>query len=131
MGRGEVLGVGIDLVDVPRVAGMLERFGDRALRRILTKDEISYVMSMARPETHVAARVAAKEAVFKALQAFPGADAVSWQHLEVVRLAGGRPTIALHGLAAELARVHGPWTIHLSLSHADQTAGAVALLLSA
>jgi holo-[acyl-carrier protein] synthase len=129
MSGGEVLGVGIDLVDVPRVAGMLERFGERALRRILTPGEIAYVTSMARPETHVAARVAAKEAVFKALQVFPGADAVSWQHLEVVRQESGRPTIALHGLAAELAGRHGPWTIHLSLSHAEQTAGAVALLL--
>ncbi len=127
---GRVLGVGIDLVDVPRVATMLERFGERALRRILTPDEITYVTSMARPETHVAARVAAKEAVFKALQVFPGAEGVSWQHLEVVREAGGRPAIALHGLAAQLARLHGPWTIHLSLSHAEQTAGAVALLLS-
>jgi holo-[acyl-carrier protein] synthase len=129
MSRGEVLGVGIDLVDVPRVAKMLQRFGDRALHRILTEQEIAYVTSMARPEIHVAARVAAKEAVFKALQVFPGAEAVSWHHLEVVRLEGGRPTIALHGLAAELARVHGPWTIHLSLSHADLTAGAVAILL--
>ena len=126
---GRVLGLGIDLVDVPRVAAMLERFGERALRRILTPDEIAYVTSMARPETHVAARVAAKEAVYKALQVFPGADAVTWQHIEVVRLEGGRPTIALHDLAAELASRHGPWTIHLSLSHTAQTAGAVALLL--
>jgi holo-[acyl-carrier protein] synthase len=126
---GRVLGLGIDLVDVPRVAAMLERFGERALRRILTPDEIAYVTSMARPETHVAARVAAKEAVYKALQLFPGADAVTWQHIEVVRLEGGRPTIVLHDLAAGLASRHGPWTIHLSLSHTAQTAGAVALLL--
>jgi holo-[acyl-carrier protein] synthase len=131
MGGGEMLGVGIDLVDVPRVAKMLQRFGDRALHRILTAREIAYVTSMARPETHVAARIAAKEAVFKALQVFPGADAVSWHHIEVVRLDGGRPAIALHGLAAELARTHGPWTIHLSLSHADLTAGAVAILVRA
>jgi len=126
---GRVLGMGIDLVDVPRVASMLERFGERALRRILTPDEITYVTSMARPEIHVAARVAAKEAVYKALQVVRGAEGVTWQHIEVVRLPGGRPTITLHDLAAELASHHGPWTIHLSLSHADQTAGAVALLL--
>jgi holo-[acyl-carrier protein] synthase len=126
---GEMLGVGIDLVDVPRVAAMLDRFGERALRRLLTADELAYVTSMARPETHVAARIAAKEAVFKALQVLPGAEAVTWQHIEVVREGSGRPTVALHGLAADLARRHGPLTIHLSLSHAEQTAGAVALLM--
>ena len=108
---------------------MLDRFGERALRRLLTAEELAYVTSMARPETHVAARIAAKEAVFKALQVLPGAEAVTWQHIEVVRAASGRPTVALHDLAAELARQHGPWTIHLSLSHAEQTAGAVAMLL--
>ena len=126
---GDMLGVGIDLVDVPRVAAMLDRFGERALRRLLTAEELAYVTSMPRPETHVAARIAAKEAVFKALQVLPGAEAVTWQHIEVVRERSGRPTVALHGLAAALARQHGPLTIHLSLSHAEQSAGAVALLM--
>jgi holo-[acyl-carrier protein] synthase len=123
------LGIGIDLVDVARVQAMLDRFGDRALYRLLTDEEQAYVKSMARPALHVAARVAAKEAVFKALQSLPDAETVTWQHLEVTRGIDGRPAMLLHGPAAELADRHGPLTIHLSLTHSELTAGAVAVLL--
>lgn len=123
------LGIGIDLVDIVRAEEMLARFGDRALRRLLTVDEQAYVTSMARPAIYVAARIAAKEAAFKALQSLPDADGVSWQHLEVTRGPGGRPGMRLHGPAAQLAARHGPLTIHLSLTHSELSAGAVAVLL--
>ncbi len=126
---GEVIGIGIDLVDVARAEEMLHRFGDRAMRRMLTVEEIEYVASMARPATHFAARIAAKEAGFKALQSLPDAAGVSWLQLEVMRDSGGRPTMKLHGAAAELVRRHGPLTLHLSLTHSELSAGAVAVLL--
>ena len=78
---------------------------------------------------HIAARIAAKEAAYKALQALPGARAVSWHHLEVERETEGRPFLVLPGLARELAERHGPLRFELSLSHSDATAGAVAVVL--
>lgn len=124
----ELIGIGIDLVDIARVERMMERHGDRVIARFLTAREREYVVHKHRPAMHIAARIAAKEAAYKALQALPGARAVSWQDLEVERETEGRPYLTLFGLALELARQHGPLAIELSLSHSDATAGAVALV---
>lgn len=124
----ELVGVGIDLVDIARVERMIDRLGDRVLRRFLTAREREYVVARARPAMHLAARVAAKEAAYKALQALPGARAVSWHDLEVERETEGRPYLVLAGLARELSERHG-LTFQLSLSHSDATAGAVAVVL--
>ena len=125
----ELIGVGIDLVDIVRVERMLARHGDRVIARFLTDRERAYVVGKYRPAMHIAARIAAKEAAYKALQSLPGARAVSWHHLEVERETEGRPYLVLSGLARELAERHGPLEIQLSLSHSDATAGAVAVLL--
>ena len=125
----ELIGVGIDLVDIVRVERMMERHGVRLLTRFLTEREREYVNGRFRPAMHVAARMAAKEAAYKALQSLPNARAVSWQDLEVERAHDGRPSLRLLGLAAELFRQHGPFRIELSLSHSEHTAGAVAVLV--
>ncbi len=125
----ELIGVGIDLVDIVRVERMLARHGDRVIARFLTAREREYVVGKFRPAMHIAARIAAKEAAYKAFQSLPCARAVSWHHLEVERETEGRPYLVLGGLARELAERHGPLEIQLSLSHSDATAGAVAVLL--
>lgn len=125
----ELIGVGIDLVDIVRVERMMGRHGDRVIARFLTAREREYVVGKFRPAMHIAARIAAKEAAYKAFQSLPGARAVSWHHLEVERETEGRPYLVLGGLARELAERHGPLEIQLSLSHSDATAGAVAVLL--
>jgi holo-[acyl-carrier protein] synthase len=128
LGPVELIGIGIDLVDIARVERMIERHGDRVLARFLTSRERAYVEGRARPAMHIAARIAAKEAAYKALQALPGARAVSWHHLEVERETEGRPYLTLAGLAQQLATQYSV-TIQLSLSHSDATAGAVAVAL--
>ena len=129
LGAMELIGLGIDLVDVARVEGILARHGDRAVRRFLTAEERDYVLSRHRPAMHIAARIAAKEAAYKALQALPGAAAVGWHDLEVERENSGRPRLRAAGLALELLERHGPMRLELSLSHSDATAGAVAALV--
>ncbi|HSB53037.1 MAG TPA: holo-ACP synthase [Gemmatimonadales bacterium] len=126
----ELIGVGIDLVDIARVERMIEKLGDRVLRRFLTPREQAYVVARARPSMHLAARIAAKEATYKALQALPGARAVSWHDLEVERETEGRPFMVLAGLAKELSEKHR-LQVQLSLSHSDATAGAVAVITKA
>jgi holo-[acyl-carrier protein] synthase len=125
----ELIGIGIDLVDVARVERIMARHGQRALARFLTEREREYVMARARPAMHIAARIAAKEAAYKAMQALPGAEGVGWQDLEVERESSGRPTLKATGLAHHLLERHGPMRIELSLSHSDATAGAVATLV--
>jgi holo-[acyl-carrier protein] synthase len=123
-----VLGVGIDLVDIHRVMEMMERREEQALQKLLTPMEREFVLAQPVPARHLAARIAAKEAVYKALQALPEARAVGWQDIEVLRSEHGRPSIRLHGVAERLDRVHGPLLIELSLSHSEMTAGAVAMV---
>lgn len=125
----ELIGIGIDLVDIARVERMIDRLGDRVVERFLTVRERAYVAGRARPSMHIAARIAAKEAAYKALQALPGARAVGWQDLEVERETEGRPYLVLAGRAHELAERHGPLRLELSLSHSDATAGAVCVVL--
>ncbi len=123
-----VIGLGIDLVDVKEAERLLTRWGDRLLDRVLTPAEREYVLRFERPAKHLAVRLAAKEAVYKALQSVPGAREVRWRHIEVARNGDGRPTILLHGDAARLAAEAGAVRISLSLSHTERTAGAVALI---
>lgn len=122
-----IVGLGLDLVDLARARRMMERHGERALHRLLTPLEREYVLGAADPARHFAARVAAKEAVYKALQSLPGARAISWLDIEVVRGPEGAPVAALSGRAEEVARSAPGLVVHLSLSHSDGTAGAVAI----
>jgi holo-[acyl-carrier protein] synthase len=123
-----VIGLGIDLVDVKEAGRLLDRWGDRLLNRVLTESERDYVLRFHSPARHLAVRIAAKEAVYKAFQTVPDAAGIRWRHIEVVRHGDGRPLIRLHGHAAELADSAGGLRISLSLTHTERTAGAVALI---
>lgn len=123
-----VIGIGIDLVEIEQAERMLERWGERIMRRVLTEGEQRYVRDAAFPARHLAVRLAAKEAVFKAMQSLPGAPVISWRQIEVIRAESGQPSIVLHDTAERLAREAGVSRVSLSLSHTDRTAGAVALV---
>ena len=123
-----VIGVGIDLVDLASVTRLLEGKGERALRRLFTETERDYLTRGPNPTGHAAARIAAKEAVYKAMQSIPGARAIGWREIEVSRDSEGRPTILLHGLAARLAEEQGGVHIQVSLTHSSLSAGAVAVV---
>ena len=123
-----VVGVGIDLVDIARVERMLADKGEHAFGRLFTEEERAYLATRPAPAGHVAARIAAKEAVYKAMQALPGARAIGWRDLEVTRDPEGRPAIRLHGLAERLAAEQGGLQIQNSLTHSSLSAGAVAVV---
>jgi holo-[acyl-carrier protein] synthase len=122
-----IAGVGIDLVDIVRVQRLLDAKGERALRRLFTSDEVDYALTRALPAQHLAARLAAKEAAFKALTGNALARAIGWREIEVVRGDHG-PTLSLHGRAAERAAQLGVTGIWVSLTHSETTAGAVVVL---
>lgn len=123
-----VIGVGIDLVDLPRVTRMLSDKGEHAMQRLFTADERAYLATRPDPTGHAAARIAAKEAVYKAMQSLPGARAIGWRDIEVVRDEAGRPAVRLAGLAARLAADQGGVRIQVSLTHSSTAAGAVAVV---
>jgi holo-[acyl-carrier protein] synthase len=113
-----VNGVGLDLLEIERMERALERRPSLALR-LFTSAEREYAQDKARPGQHLAARFCAKEAVSKAL----GMEVL--RPLDVEVLGGG--ALRLHGAAAERARELGV-EVAVSLTHARQTAGAVAML---
>lgn len=121
-----VVGVGIDVASVERVARILAGpRGERFARRICTEREreVADRRGARRAEAY-AARFAAKEAFAKALGAPPG---LGWQEVEVCR-AGGRPTLLLSGRAAEIVAAEGASRLHLSLTHDAGVAAAVVVL---
>jgi holo-[acyl-carrier protein] synthase len=124
----EVIGVGVDLVDLDRVRRLLRQKGEHALHKLFTEEERAYLDSRPEPAGHAAARIAAKEAVYKALQSLPGARGVGWREIEVARGPDGRPAIRLHGLAERLARESGGLRVEVSLTHSMTAAGAVAVV---
>ena len=123
-----VLGVGIDLVDLDRIARMLSDKGEHAMTKLFTAEERAYLGTRPDPTGNAAARIAAKEAVYKAMQSLPGARAIGWREIEVTRDAEGRPAVRLHGLAERLASEVGGVTIQVSLTHSATAAGAVAVV---
>lgn len=116
--------IGIDIVDVARFRGLLAR-RPSVLERLFTPAERVYAEARADPAERLAARFAAKEAIMKALGA--GFGEVAFRDMEVVRPPGGKPGVRLSGRAAVLARRAGVVGWHLSLSHSDTAAVAVAL----
>jgi holo-[acyl-carrier protein] synthase len=122
------IGVGVDLVEVSRVAAMIADKGGRMFERLLTPAEREYCEGRPDPATHGAVRLAAKEAVYKALQGGPAARGIGWREIEVMRAPDGRPDVQLTGLAAQRARELGVTRVLLSLSHTHQAAVAVAVL---
>jgi holo-[acyl-carrier protein] synthase len=123
------LGVGIDLVDVARVQRMLDQLGSRVLDRLLTDAERAYCLSMAVPARHIAVRIAAKEAAFKALQPEEERIPIGWREIEVERNDEGRPSLRLCGRAHARATALGVRRVMVSLSHSDLQAAAVVMLL--
>jgi holo-[acyl-carrier protein] synthase len=124
-----IVGTGIDIAEVPRLARAIARHGDRFLHRIFTENEIHYCESKANRVERYAARFAAKEAAMKALGTGWN-HGVRWRDVEVCREPGGRPTIAFHGKAAELAAQLGAVHTALSLSHTAEQAIAQVILES-
>lgn len=122
-----IAGIGIDLVDIARVDRLLDAKGERALRRLFTADEVAYALARPLPAQHLAARLAAKEAAFKALSGSSLARGIGWREIEVVRT-DERPTLLLHGRAADRAAELGVTSIWLSLTHSATTAGAMVVL---
>ena len=119
-----ILGIGMDLVDVGRIHHLLVRHPTRATARLFTAAERAYAERHAEPARHYAARFAAKEAAYKALAGSALARAISWQDVEVANEADGRPTLRLHGRAAERMAELGATRAWVTLTHADHVAGA-------
>jgi holo-[acyl-carrier protein] synthase len=122
-----IVGIGTDLAEVDRIREAIERHGVRFIQRVYTPGEIAYVQRKANRFERYAARFAAKEAGMKAIGT-GWRHGVRWQDFEVTNLPSGKPTVALHGVAAEYAERMGVRNVVLSLTHTAAMAMAVVVL---
>jgi holo-[acyl-carrier protein] synthase len=123
-----IVGTGIDITEVDRVAASIKRFGDRFLNRVYTPAEIAYCKSRKRGAVQsFAARFAAKEAGMKAIGTGQR-HGISWKDIEVGREPGGRPTILFHRQAKVFADKLGMKRAALSLTHTEHEAMAQVIL---
>lgn len=106
------LDTGVDLVEIDRIARILDRWGGRFLEIVFTPEEVAEC-GLAAPR--LAARFAAKEAVMKALGT--GRIGVNWREIEVITEPSGRPRLALHGAARQRAADRGWISVEVSLTH--------------
>ena len=123
-----VIGVGIDLVDLERIRLLLASKGEQAMRRFFSAHERAYMATRPDATGHAAARIAAKEAVYKAMQTLPSARGIGWRDIEVARDGEGRPAIHMHGMAAKISEASGGLRIQISLTHSALSAGAIAVV---
>jgi holo-[acyl-carrier protein] synthase len=122
-----LIGTGVDLIEIERIAHSIERYGERFLHRVYTPQEIAYCTRKRVHAESFAARFAAKEAGAKALGTGISRG-VTWSEFQVTRQPGGRPVLELTGRAQMLARQLGVKNISLSLTHTGDLAMATVMM---
>ena len=114
-----ILGIGTDLCNIDRVAGVLDRHGDRFRKRVFTDTALARASGRAHEPATLAKRWAAKEACSKALGTGL-AMGIAWRDMAVTNLRSGQPTMALTGWAAERLKAITPAghraAIHVTLT---------------
>ncbi len=122
-----IAGIGVDIVDIARIQAMLDRYGERFLRRVYTEAETAYSMGGANKAERLAGRFAVKEAVMKALGTGKS-QGILWRDVETTRGPLGRPSVSLHGRAGKWAEKRGGGAVHVSITHDGGKAVAFVIL---
>jgi len=116
-----IVGLGLDIAEIDRVAAAITRHGAAILERLYTPREIAYCENHKNRAERYAARFAAKEAAMKAL----GTGwrlGVRWRDIEVTNAPGGKPTLRLEGIARQFADRLGVRNISLTITHSGNLA---------
>jgi len=124
-----ILGIGTDIVECPRIAGMIERYGELFLQRVYTDVEIRYCQSRKQAIQHFAGRWAAKEAILKALGS-GWRRGIAWTDIEIRNNTHGQPAVSLRAGARDVADKRKIFEILVSISHCRTYATAYALALA-
>lgn len=115
--------IGVDIVEIRRIKRAVQRWGDRFLNKILTPHEYEYCLNPRLKVHSIAARFAAKEALFKSLP--PELQPiVGWHDLEVVNDDSGKPRF--RGLG-QMSRLFADYNVQLSISHSLDSAVAMVI----
>lgn len=124
-----ITGIGIDSIELERVARVYARYGERFLGRIYTQSERAYFARWADPVPRLAGRFAVKEACMKALGT-GWSNGVRWRDIEVIRHPSGRPDLTLHGRARDVFESLGAVRALCTITHSRDHAMAVVIFES-
>jgi len=122
--NGAIEGIGVDVVEVPRMKEMLDEQGQAFIDKVFTEGEIAYCKGKKNPHEHFAARFAAKEAVSKAMQT-GWSGTFRWKDVEVQNEPSGAPRIVLY---REVSQALAGCRVLISLSHTQNTVVAFAMI---
>lgn len=111
-----IIGHGIDIVEIKRIKEIIDRFGNRFETRCFTEAECMAAGAGLNRSQYLAGRFAAKEAVLKTLGK-GWSQGISWTDIEIERLSTGKPFVVLHGRCQEIAAELGIASWFLSISH--------------
>ena len=120
--------IGIDIVEIKRLQKVSKQWGGSFLNKVYTKRELNYAHQKRFPYQHLAARFAAKEAIFKALGEVE-TDFVGWRNVEILNDANGKPEVHWHGAAEICRKKRKIQEAVVSLSHTENYAVASAMLI--
>ncbi|MFZ1520201.1 MAG: holo-ACP synthase [Ignavibacteriaceae bacterium] len=120
-----VIGIGIDIIEIDRIKNSVDKFGDAFLNKIYTQNELDYCLSKHNKYQHLAARFAAKEAIYKALASSWEKEA-SWKSMEITNELNGLPVVAFFGKLKEY--LSDDKDIKISLSHSENYVTGVAII---
>lgn len=122
-----VLGIGIDIIEIDRIKQSIDKYGDAFLNKIYTETEINYSLVKKNKYQHLAARFAAKEAIYKALSS--DTDYIySWQDIEIYNESNGLPRVQLSGPLKDYLGTEKE--LKISMSHSDNYVTCVAIVYS-
>lgn len=122
-----IVGIGTDLVEIPRIEQALARHGERFARKILVPHELERFSAHRKPAAYLAKRFAAKEAFSKAMGTgirFP----VNWQNVSVANLPSGKPCLRFSVALADLLATRRICEVHVSLTDERAVAAAFVIL---
>lgn len=120
-----VIGIGIDIIEIARIRSSIDTFGDSFLNKIYTKTELDYCLAKYNKYQHLAARFAAKEAIYKALATGWEKDA-TWKNMEITNEPNGLPVVTFFGKLKEF--LADDKDIKISISHSDNYVTCVAII---
>ena len=126
----QVIGHGIDLVECGRIAEMVQKHGQRFLKRVFTEQERADCRGYKRQWERLAGRFAVKEAVMKILGT-GWRGGIAWTDIETRNNPNGKPQVRLSGVVAEKVKEKGIREIHVSITHTAELAIASAVALGA
>jgi holo-[acyl-carrier protein] synthase len=120
-----VIGIGIDIIEIDRVKESVDKYGEHFLQKIYTEKELNYCLNKTDKYQHLAARFAAKEAVYKALSSGWNEN-IGWKNIEITNLPNGMPVVTLNGDVKNF--LTNQKNLKISISHSRDYVAAVAII---